>query len=79
MVGLRFVNTCIACPEQYNIYDDHNRYMGYVRLRWGRLRADDALGYVVYTHDFGDYLKGCFDSDDEREHYLELCAYALLY
>ena len=74
---MQFVNTCIACPEQYNVYDNNNRYVGYIRLRWGRLRVDDALGYTVYSHDFGDHYKGCFDSDDERELYFQICTEAL--
>lgn len=37
--NLEFVNTCRACPEQYNVLRDGVQ-VGYVRLRDSELRVD---------------------------------------
>jgi len=73
-----FKQTCAGCPEQYDVYDG-DRQVGYVRLRWGALRADAGFcgGDTVYSHDFGDDLKGMFADDAERRHYLNEIANAL--
>lgn len=63
--GLRLVCTCIACPEQYNVFDG-KKQVGYLRLRHGKFRADcpDCGGETVYSSNTkGD---GTFN-DDERE------------
>jgi hypothetical protein len=68
--GLRFVMTCIACPEQYDVFDSSGKQVGYVRLRHGELRCDypDYGGETIYEVDpIGD---GCFDSDEERDFHL---------
>lgn len=71
--------TCGACPEQYDVEDleyevelDVYRTVGYIRLRWGHLRCDvpDVGGRTIYSHYFDDGLKGCFDSEEEREFHL---------
>jgi len=68
----RFVQTCTACPEQYDVYYDGEQ-VAYVRLRHGQLyasipRCGDKIVYVV---DFlGDPWKGCFDGEDERAFHL---------
>lgn len=71
--GLKFVCTCFACPEQYDVYDIKTKeQVGYVRLRWGRLRVDcpDVGGYTVYEYSFPDGLQGCFDSYEQRTEHL---------
>ena len=71
-----FLNTCYASPEQYDVYRANGELCGYVRLRWGSLRADypNIDGDTIYQHEFEDNYKGCFDSDDERAKYLtEIC------
>jgi hypothetical protein len=69
--GLRFVMTCIACPEQYDVFDGSGKQVGYVRLRHGELRCDypDCGGETIYEVDpAGD---GCFDTDEERDYHLK--------
>jgi hypothetical protein len=53
--GLTFICTCIACPEQYNVFKDEKQ-VGYVRLRHGGLRVDspDYLGEEIYYTEYGD-------------------------
>lgn len=58
--------TCFACPEQYDAYIGQD-YVGYLRLRHGVFRVEDANGNVLKTYTpAGD---GCFE-EDEREQYL---------
>lgn len=78
-LGVIFECTCSACPEQYDAYLD-GTLIGYIRLRWGRLRADwpDVRGETVYSYDFDDGWKGCFDSNEERNYHLEKIVEALL-
>jgi len=62
---IELVQTCFACPEQYDAYFE-GKIVGYLRLRHGYFRAE-YLGEVVYdANTIGD---GIFDSD-ERELYL---------
>ena len=67
-----FLNTCYACPEQYDVYRSNGELCGYIRLRWGTLRADypNIDGESIYTYNFEDDFKGSFDSEDERKEYL---------
>ena len=63
--GLKFVMTCPACPEQYEVFNGAVQ-VGYVRLRHGFLRCDypDHGGETVYeASPDGD---GCFNSEKER-------------
>jgi hypothetical protein len=71
---LKFVMTCIACPEQYDVFDHTGKKAGYVRLRHGELRCDypECGGETIYEADpAGD---GCFDTDEERDHHLQKIA-----
>lgn len=70
---MTFIQTCSACPEQYDVYNKNCREIGYIRLRYGMLRAD-YYGKTVYSHDFGDGYKGTFDNKDEQQHYLKKIA-----
>lgn len=70
--GLEFKLTCYACPEQYDVFKD-NKQVGYVRLRWGRLRAEypDVCGEEVYSAEIGDGAwTGAFLNEDERTFHL---------
>lgn len=77
--------TCSACPEQYWARKG-GHIIGYIRLRWGHLSCEYLpTGYLKdYTvllleHTFvGDKYKGCFDSEQEREYWLNRCKRALL-
>lgn len=68
--GLNFVETCHACPEQYDVFDDHGNLVGYVRLRHGGLYAECPYcgGEMVYeAYPEGD---GCFIDEMERSFHL---------
>lgn len=38
--GYRLELTCLACPEQYDVYDPSGRQVGYFRLRHGRFTVE---------------------------------------
>lgn len=61
----RFVKTCSACPEQYDVIMGDKK-IAYIRLRWGVLTCQMGNS-TIYEYYFNDNMKGCFDSDDERE------------
>lgn len=74
--GLRFVETCFMCPEQYDVFDSNFKLVGYVRLRHGNLTCEYPAcgGELIYEHTFPtDTWKGSFDYD-ERYNYLGLIA-----
>ena len=67
--GYRLKQTCSACPEQYDVFDDLGQQVAYFRLRHGGFRVDvpDYGGETIYTaNPKGD---GIFDRE-ERVHYL---------
>ena len=67
--------TCGACPEQYELYDKHQRIAGYFRLRYGSFYVafPDVGGEVVYQHEYhGDPLLGVFPDQEHRVFQLEL-------
>lgn len=37
---MRLVQTCSACPEQYDVLDDDGFQIGYLRLRWGEFTVE---------------------------------------
>jgi hypothetical protein len=69
----KFEVTCIACPEQYDIFKDGN-LVGYARLRHGRfsVRMPNSQGKVVFTDLIND-----FQSRNQRIEYLEKAANAI--
>jgi hypothetical protein len=67
--GYRLVQTCSACPEQYDVFDDLGQQVAYFRLRHGgfRVQVPDVGGEEVYhANPKGD---GVF-YEDERVKYL---------
>lgn len=67
--------TCPACPEQYDAYDDGS-LVGYLRLRHGRFTVSypDPGGVLIYeAYPRGD---GIFVRD-EREEYLRRAVHAI--
>jgi hypothetical protein len=68
--GLTLKRTCLACPEQYDVYYE-NTLCGYMRLRHGYFRTEyyktpDDNGEIVYEcYPKGD---GIFDNDEREEH-----------
>lgn len=75
MLEFKLVQTCMACPEQYDAYFDGVK-VAYLRLRHGHFYVQFPYdGQVIYEADpKGD---GCFD-DDERGHYLGEAVRAIL-
>ena len=77
--GCRLIQTCCACPEQYDVFNDATgQQIGYLRLRHGHFRADypDCGGDTVYeSRPRGD---GFFE-DDERQEELTKAVKALLH
>lgn len=68
--NIYFEQTCIASPEQYDLYIDGS-YAGYIRLRWGKLTFIDNFGNVIYSKKFNkDPYKGSFNDDEEKYKFL---------
>ena len=79
--GLDFKCTCSACPEQYDVFDNNENIVGYVRLRWGGLTCEypDVGGECIYNVSIGgDGWTGCFDSKEQRMHHLNNIADKIL-
>lgn len=74
---LKFVQTCGACPEQYDVYED-NKIVGYIRLRHGyfSVRCPDSSGQTVLEAEFEHGL-GIFEDDFQRKHWLSSAAEAI--
>jgi hypothetical protein len=69
---INFINTCIACPEQYDVYIEGN-CIAYIRLRFGQLICTMPFGRkTIFEHSFEDSYKGEFTNDKERKYYLAL-------
>ena len=70
--GLDFECTCGACPEQYDVYDNNGKQVGYVRLRYGYLRCDypDVLEETIYYANIGNDFTGEFESQEQRMEHL---------
>lgn len=78
--GLKFVQTCGACPEQYNVYNENHNIVGCVRLRWGRLscKYPNVWGEEIYSASVGDKWTGYFDSQENRNYHLNAIANRIL-
>lgn len=69
--GYRLILTCVACPEQYDVFKGARPgpIVGYLRLRhgWFYAAVPDASGETIYEAEpDGD---GSF-TDEERDRYL---------
>jgi len=76
--GYRWVMTCAACPEQYDVYSGES-LVAYVRFRYGQLAMwsvndDTDTRHLEYCHSFPDDMQGTFDDDYERESYMDVMA-----
>jgi hypothetical protein len=76
--NLRFVMTCTACPEQYDVFDSSGKQVGYVRLRHGKLRCDYPVCGDEVIYEAEPKGNGGFDSDDERIFHLGKIASCIL-
>lgn len=67
--------TCSACPEQYDVFDENDKQVAYVRLRHGVLRVvvPDCGGEEVIHQDFSDN-RGAFEGPGERDFWLNVAA-----
>lgn len=74
-IKFTWIRTCLACPEQYDVYLNEGPAVAYVRLRYGYLSVNPCVnGQIdwdteIYSHQFEDEWSGCFDDDDERSKY----------
>jgi hypothetical protein len=71
---IKLVQTCYACPEQYEAYLD-DKEIGYLRLRHGRFYCEylPTRTIVYQVEPYGD---GIFD-DNERNYHLNRACEAL--
>lgn len=74
---IEIIKTCDACPEEYHVFIKENnekKKIGYLRLRWGRFTVEypSASGECIYEKSFNNIYKGCFDSEEERQHYMDI-------
>ena len=78
--GLKFICTCQACPEQYDVIDNTGNMVGYVRLRFGRLTCDypDVGGEKIYCANIGNEWCGIFPDDEQRDYHLRMIANKIL-
>jgi len=75
---IKLEKTCDACPEQYDaFYKDRN--VGYIRLRYGYFRVNDFEGNTIFSKQFRDQMKGCFEDSEERERFLTKAKKAIAY
>ena len=61
----RIVQTCNACPSQWDAWDTEGNYY-YIRYRWGFLSVDkgSVRGERVFEAPVGDGLDGCMSTDE---------------
>jgi len=60
--------TCSACPEQYDLFDENQNQVAYLRLRHGYFYCDSPdIGHtrVYEANTFGD---GIFHEDERHIH-----------
>ena len=77
--------TCECCPEQYWAKKGKN-IIGYIRLRYGHLTCDylpngklfDNEIRVVDEYWYNDKFKGNFNTQEERDFWLDICKEKLL-
>ena len=80
MNDVTLLKTCDMCPEQYDAFINSDK-IGYIRLRHGHFSCDylpsGELGEDnIRLYDFifeNDGYKGAFDTEEEREKYLDIC------
>ena len=68
--GLKFEQTCSACPEQYDVYG------ALVHLRHGSFTVYNASGLLIF-HDNPPRADGIFEDEYQRMEYLQKAADAI--
>jgi hypothetical protein len=76
--GLEFVETSMACPEQYDVFKD-GKQVGYVRLRHGTLRVDypDCGDETIFVHHPPE-ADGGFRDEQQRTFFLNMISLIIL-
>lgn len=80
MSDVRFVLTCHACPEQYDVFLG-SEMIGYVRLRHGEFPVDypDCGEQTVMEAKLNDWEdQGAFATPEQRSKYLAAAEILLL-
>lgn len=83
MKNLELIKTCSACPEQYDVLDEHGKYVGYIRFRFGELEVhpikDNEPDWELYllSRSVNDDLLGVIP-DGVRKEWLEESKQAIL-
>lgn len=69
----KLIRTSIACPSQFDAYDDEDTYY-YIRYRWGHLTVnkDAVLGEYILSKDIGGPMDGMMSEEELFEHTKEL-------
>jgi len=78
--GLKFICTCSICPEQYDVFADDGKMVGYVRLRFGSLTCNypDVGGECIYQASIGSEWAGCFGTTEQQMEHLSNIADKIL-
>ncbi len=73
MAEFKLVQTCGACPEQYDVFRGDEQ-VAYLRLRHGTFRVECPPGNTIFTAEpEGDGMFACH----ERDHYLRTACEAI--
>lgn len=72
---ITLVETCYACPEQYDAFFN-GKQVGYLRLRHGQFTVDYQVCGGDTIYDASPHGDGRFD-DDERDYYLDIAKEAI--
>jgi len=65
--GYEFRRTCLACPEQYDVFKN-GKYVAYIRKRWGRLTVNPVKNSeilwdtVLYSETDEDPYRGTIEN-----------------
>lgn len=79
---IKFVRTCTACPEQYDVLNEYGNEVCYIRLRNGFLYAECPCsgGVTILEAEGiarGNFGGGCFESEEQRKFWLKRIAEAM--
>lgn len=72
-MNLKFVKTCPACPEQYDVFNKEGKIVAYIRLRWGTItiQCPDSVGVVILNENYGYEMCGEFMRDKDRKAFIK--------
>lgn len=74
IMGYKFEMTCGSCPEQYDVYKN-DKQVAYVRFRYGSCTTyTEPLGQIICDYCNFDGWQGNFESERQRNYYLQLIA-----